>query len=792
MIQQLKIIVFLFTCLVSYGVQTSAQDVAEAIPDRFKQYQKLSFQEKMYVHTDKSFYLAGEIIWFKVYNVDGTFHQPSDLSKVAYLEVLDKDNKPVMQGKIALKKGKGNGSFYLPASINSGNYRVRAYTNWMKNFSADYYFEKPVTIVNSLKPLTLPKPDTALRYYAAFFPEGGNLVNDVESKVAFKVTDRYGKGVACKGILLADNNDTLLAFNSQQFGMGHFSFTPQANRRYKAVIFISGGPTILQEMPAAYEQGFVMQLQEEPTGSIKIKVTGSKVADQSVFLFVHSRQDIKVAEKQTTVNGAITFTIDKNKLAEGISHITIFNAQQQPVCERLYFKRPAQVLSISASSSSAQYGVRKRVGVAIASKTTKSGVPADLSLAVYRLDSLQTIDPNSILSYMWLSSDLGGNIESPEYYFSDNSAEVQEATDNLVLVNGWRRFNWNDVLSNKPAAFEFIPEFDGHMINAKVVNSANEGPLEDVGTYLSVPGMQIQFYNAKTNAQGKAFFDVRDYYGQNEIILQTDAALQNYRIDVQNPFSEKYSSHPLPAFALSENVRHTVNQHSIGMQVINAYDGNKLSRFAIPAIDTTPFYGKPYSRYKLDDYTRFTTMEEVLREYVPEVAVRRRDGQLHLLVFDWELRDFYSPDPLILLDGVRVDNQTIMAYDPLKVNTLDVVTNKYIKGDFIYNGIVSFTTYHGDMQDLKLDPKAVILDYEGLQLQREFYSPVYKTEQQANSRLPDFRHLLYWSPTVQTDAGGQAALEFYTSDIKGRYVAVLQGMDALGNAGSYQFTFEVK
>src|SRR5688500_646714 len=246
-----------------------AQDIAEAIPDRFKQYQKLSFQEKMYVHTDKSFYLAGEIIWFKVYNVDGTFHQPSNLSKVAYLEVLDNDNKPVMQGKIALKKGKGNGSFYLPASINSGNYRVRAYTNWMKNFSADYYFEKPLTIVNSLKPLTLPKPDTTLRYYAAFFPEGGNLVNDVESKVAFKVTDRYGKGVDCKGILLADNNDTLLAFHSLQFGMGHFSFTPQANRRYKAVIFISGGPTILQEMPAAYEQGFVMQLQEEPTGSIK-------------------------------------------------------------------------------------------------------------------------------------------------------------------------------------------------------------------------------------------------------------------------------------------------------------------------------------------------------------------------------------------------------------------------------------------------------------------------------------------------------------------------------------------
>jgi hypothetical protein len=127
----------------------------------------------------------------------------------------------------------------------------------------------------------------------------------------------------------------------------------------------------------------------------------------------------------------------------------------------------------------------------------------------------------------------------------------------------------------------------------------------------------------------------------------------------------------------------------------------------------------------------------------------------------------------------------------LKVNKLEVVVNRYINGEFVYPGIVNFTTYHGDMQDLKLDSKAVILDYEGLQLKREFYSPVYKTEQQAASRLPDFRNLLFWSPDVQTDTSGQATVEFYTSDMKGKYIAVLQGIDDAGYAGSYYFTFEV-
>jgi hypothetical protein len=462
------------------------------------------------------------------------------------------------------------------------------------------------------------------------------------------------------------------------------------------------------------------------------------------------------------------------------------------MCERLYFKKPEQVLSVKAESNAQQYKTRKRVGLSVLTQlNNKQNRPANLSLSVYRVDSLQGIDAGSILSYLWLTSELKGNIESPEYYFSDNSDEVKEATDNLLLVHGWRRFNWAEVLSGKPVSFEYVPEFDGHIISCKLINNITGVPAPNISSWLSIPGIQLQFYNGSTNKEGKVYFDVRDYYGQNEIIVQTNAPDSNYRLDVLNPFSEKYSTTRLPSFELPAAAQQALNGHSISMQVLNTYDANKLSRFEVPAIDTIPFYGKPFTRYKLDDYTRFSTMEEVLREYVPEVAVRRYGGQLHLKVFDWDNREFYPTDPLILLDGVKVNNQIIMDYDPLKVNKLEVVCNKYIKGDFMYDGIVNFTTYHGDMQDLKLDSRAVILDYEGLQLKREFYSPVYKTEEQAFNRLPDFRNVLYWSPDIETDAAGHADVEFYTSDIKGKYVAVLQGIDEQGHAGSYYFTFDV-
>jgi uncharacterized protein YfaS (alpha-2-macroglobulin family) len=85
----------------------------------------------------------------------------------------------------------------------------------------------------------------------------------------------------------------------------------------------------------------------------------------------------------------------------------------------------------------------------------------------------------------------------------------------------------------------------------------------------------------------------------------------------------------------------------------------------------------------------------------------------------------------------------------------------------------------------------LILKYDGLQLQREFYSPVYGSQEQVGSREPDFRNLLFWSPEVNTNASGKKQISFYTSDVKGKYVVVVQGITADGKAGVNTATFTV-
>ncbi|HMH32358.1 MAG TPA: hypothetical protein VK543_04965, partial [Puia sp.] len=356
----------------------------------FDQYRRQNLQEKLFVHTDKSFYVAGEIMWFRIYDVDGTFNKPLDLSKIAYVDVIDKDQKPVMQAKISLDQGKGNGSFFVPLSVKSGNYKFRTYTNWMKNFSPDYYFEKNITIINSLKKLSdKPTVETGT-YNIQFFPEGGNLVTGMESIIGFKVTDNSGRGIDdFRGSIIDQNNNSVALFGAHKFGMGHFTFRPTEGSKYSAVIKVGNNNAVVSEFPSAAALGYVMRVEDLGKDSIHITVsTNINAPGQPVYLFAHTRQVVKISERKTIDNGSAEFVVSKNSLGEGISSFTLFNFNLQPVAERLYFRRPNHLV-IEANTDRNEYATRKKINIAFRTKDgSGKNEKSDLSVSVYMIDSL--------------------------------------------------------------------------------------------------------------------------------------------------------------------------------------------------------------------------------------------------------------------------------------------------------------------------------------------------------------------------------------------------------------------
>ncbi|WP_184545479.1 hypothetical protein [Mucilaginibacter sp. FT3.2] len=783
-------VVFFALAIISVG--KSFGQVLPEVQNSFKEYNSNTLHEKLYLHTDKNGYTAGELIWFKVYNVDGIFMKPLGLSKVVYVEVLDEKQTPVLQTKIGMKDGAGSGSLYIPVNLSTGKFVLRAYTSWMKNFGPDYYFSKKLSIINPLKSPEATGTVAAAAYDVQFFPEGGNLVNGFTSVVGVKATDEKGKSINFKGAILNQTNDTVVRFEPLKFGIGSFVFKPESGAVYHAVIKV-GGKIIQKDLPPVNAGGYVMSLKDNGNGGLLVTVNTNQPS-ANIYLFAQTHNVIKDVQATANVNGVATFTIDKTKLGEGISQITVFNADRKPVCERLYFKRPTKNLYIDAGTDAPQYAIRKKVDVAINAKVQGSKpASADLSVAVYRLDSLQYDDQENILSYLWLRSDLKGSIESPGYYFKNANTVADQAADNLMLTQGWRSFAWNDVLRGKTPAFNFLPEFNGPIITANITNKLNNEPARDVITYLGIPGKQVQLYSAKSDARGKLVFNMRAFYGQNEIVAETNTSVDtNYHIDVLTPFSEEFAKITLRHLDVTPTMQSTFEDAAINMQVQNIYNGPKMKLFNDAHVDTSAFYGPPYKTYLLDNYTRFTTIEEVMREYIREVNVFHTHNQFSVKIVSG-IGFLGDEDPLVLVDGVPFFNMNkVFAVDPLKIRKLEDVPYNYSLGASYQKGILSLTSYKGDLGGAEIDPHAVVLDYEGLQQERQFYSPLYATDEQAASHMPDFRSTLYWAPSVSTGATGKTQLSFYTSDQPGKYIGVVQGITATGEAGSQVFSFEVK
>jgi hypothetical protein len=365
--------------------------------------------------------------------------------------------------------------------------------------------------------------------------------------------------------------------------------------------------------------------------------------------------------------------------------------------------------------------------------------------------------------------------------------------DNLMLTHGWRRFAWSDLLNKNSSKPAFIPEYRGHLVSGTVTDE-NKNPVRGVPTYLSTPGKNIQLYTAISTSTGVIRFEMKDFFGSKRLIVQTNAEKDSTKtLKIHSPYSDSFASHILPAFDMPPILSKNLLTRSVAMQVQDIYYGDDSLKFTLPSIDSTAFFGKADETYYLDDYTRFPVMEEVMREYIPGVIVRKRKDGFHFLVMDHVRRDLFQDDPLILLDGMPIfDVDKIMAFDPVKVKKLEVITSKYFLGPLAFPGIVSYTTYTGDLAGYQVQPSAVSINYEGLQRQREFYSPLYENEKQRNSRMPDRRNLLLWVPHIVLNEDGRHQLEFYTSDLTGEYSIVVEGMNRNGFSGSAVNTFTVK
>lgn len=357
--------------------------------------------------------------------------------------------------------------------------------------------------------------------------------------------------------------------------------------------------------------------------------------------------------------------------------------------------------------------------------------------------------------------------------------------------------NFLPALSNvnhKYDAEQYPKEYFGHLVTGTVLDKITGKVLSGVRVNLSVDGERFFFGSAESNVDGLILFDVGRPYGTKHLTIQLpDGRDSNAIVQLHNPFVTNLRHDFVGKDFFATGVKQALQQRVINHNLQKAFVQQISISYLLPHFnDSSLFYGKPDKTYYLDDYTRFNTMEEVLREYVVEIELRKQSQQYKFAVLDIPNKRSFDNNPLVLIDGVpATDINKVVAFDPLKVKRMDIVARRFFMGDQTFDGIVSIVTYNGDLGGYELDPQTLVVDYAGIPLIRQFDEVKYNSEGAFTSRLPDLRSLLYWNPQLMTKKGELTSFSFFTSDLLGDYVMVLKGVDENGKLLNQTYPFSV-
>lgn len=862
--------------------------------------------EKVYLQFDKPYYAVGDTIWFKAY-VTMLLHQPSQLSKIVYVEMLSSTDSLVQSLRIQVLNGVATGNIPLPQfAVKKGNYRIRAYTNWMRNFEGDYFFNKNITVGNSVdnelmtgitysgnekgdltkinarivykdetgapyankkvswkveadndkglkgkgvtdnngvltvalegsKALALTqrnletviergakKPVTSsfpLKYADAnidvqFFPEGGELISGVRTRVAFKAVKADGLGIDVKGTLTDNTGKTITDIATQNLGMGVFFMAPEVDKSYTANIVMPDGTSHSYSLPRVQMSSINLAVNNISADTLGLKISANQAffdqhQGQKYYIVAQSGGIIYYAAQISLQKLIYSATIPKSKFPTGILQLTLFNDKGDPYSERVAFIQRNDQLNLTANTAKQTFSTREKVKLNLSAKADGKPVEANLSVAVID-ESKVPFDENAettILTSLLLTSDLKGYVEKPNSYFKNPTPESAANLDILMLTQGYRRFSYRDIVRDKPAQISFLPEQSIEITGT--LRTLNGLPVNKGSISLNVPDKNytaqavtdvngvFRFSKLILTDSSKVVLNARNNVNNNNLMIMLDYPTQQGLTRNIDAPSEILNIDSTLQTYLSNSKKQFNNSHTLKEVEIKSKPAeHKISHADVPALtglNMVADHELPGERVKdcLDLSTCIQGMLFGLTYYESNFYVTRDYNQ-------------GNKTPVqIYAGGFPVDYNYLTSINPKMVESIEIFLTDGVSGINRMNntnGVLVINMRQPPVgkkvtaaQLKELFPPKYMLTIipQGYTMGRVFYSPRYDAPKLVQTGS-DLRSTIYWNPIVHTDKTGNAALEYYNADGKGTYKAVVEGIDADGSIGRFVYRYKVQ
>ncbi len=781
----------------------------EEIVQKLKAYTQNFPQEKLYLQLDKPYYSNNEDLWVKAYLVDAFNPSLPPVSNVIDVELINEKQEVVAQRKIKLENQGGAGHIFLPDTLKPGKYALQAYTNWSRNFDESFLFTKTFEILDtyneesgSISTIESSEIDVA------FFPEGGELIYGVPTIIGFKALDHRGLGIEIEGQVLNQDGYVATSIKTLAKGMGRFILTPQHNQSYTSS-FIYQGETHTFNLPEIKKTGYAIKATHSyESEKVILGVYAKGVSLEGGFLLGH--QNGQEFLRIFTGSKGLSANINKADFPAGICQLTFFDGDGIPRSERIVTVNLPTVKETIKLGGIETYSKREKVDLKLGqvSDSNQQWDYQNLSISITPRDQI-LIHPlqQNIRNFLQLSSDLKGHIEDPEFYFGGTKGSY-ELLENLMLTQGWRRFKWEEVLSEDDQLFDFLPErsltFQGQISN----NSSGRNPVRGK-VQLSIMDEAFSFLESETNEKGQFLFDGIEFYDSTQLLFEGKRIIGRNGKEKDNVFVQISPKVPLPFREIDfsdqsynkERIASFLKQRGKINQIDQAFtlddDLIILDEVQIEAVDEVALqkdfkeygmlYKQPSNRLVLDSIPGTLTgisIFDYLQGRIPGIRILGPyPNQTIAIRTTSNLRGNLAP-PLFLVDGVPVDAGVISSMSPSDVVFIDILRGPKttIYGPQAFGGVLAVYTKNGAGANLKpyVPPKNTLkIIHPGFSVAKEFYTPNYDVVDYSAAK-PDYRSTLYWNPNIliQQDT---VSLAFYTSDQEGVFDIIIEGITSSGD-----------
>lgn len=773
-----------FCILFLPGIASFGQNVDSVIFRYASEYA----QERTYLHYDKTSYAPGETIWFKAYLLEGTY--PAFASKNFYIDWTDDKGNLLYHTVSPLQAATTNGQFDIPADYKGNYIHVKAYTKWMLNFDSAFIYEKDIRIISnkatSSSVIKVVPPEIT------FFPEGGDLVEGISNKIAFKATDQFGKPIKVKGVIKNNEGKTMDSLRVLHDGMGYFFLLPKSGEKFTAKWKDEKGTEYTTSLPAPKTEGITIQ----------VSLAGSK---RNFVIYA----DPSVAEKTGKVNvigtmnqyqafnvtkdiskGNAQGTIPVQDLPSGILTITVFDENWNPLAERITHIDNREY-RFDAEMNVLHWGLNKRARNEIEISVPDS-LYANFSVAVTDA-GIDSDSSNSIISHFLLTSEIKGQVYNPTYYFNPANDKAAQHLDLVMLTHGWRRFKWNDVVKGKLPVINFERDTAYLSLSGKIYG-VTPTQLRDKPHLIIVlsqktggEGNKILFTPVEANATfgdpSTIFFDTANVYYQlskgikDATVKFMESRLPAYknRITANGTFYNQvgdttgYARH----FQLSDEMTKLLMQ----------YEGKTLENVTLKTKTKTPIQvlDEKYASglFGGGDGYQFDLINDKLAGISPNIFtyLQSKVPGLNINVagqtpsLQWR-----GGTPLLFLDEVPAQADFLSSVSVSDVAYIKVFRPPFYGASGGGSGAIAVYTRRGN--DIQPTPGKGLTNnsINGYSAIRQFYSPVHSSFTPA-SQQKDLRTTLYWNPQVITTAQkNKTKLTFYNNDVTKTFRVIIEGM----------------